>query len=421
MTEEFLHFVWRSRLFPSTLTTTLGEPVIILSPGEYNKDGGPDFFNARIRIGMTVWAGNVEIHVAASDWIRHHHQDDKAYDNIILHLVAINDQPIVSLQNRQIPTVEVKDQIPERIMKTYQQLQSMYNPIPCSNMLEPATVDLFPIWAPVLTLERIENRLGSIRQLFVYNKGDWEETFYQVMARAMGMKVNALPFELLAKSLPQKIIQRHRDELIHVEAMLFGQASLLTPDCREYYPKQLWKNYLFFKEKYQLVPLQQGIWKFLRMRPSNFPTIRISQFAAINCQPADLIEGITSQWKIADWFIYLKKKVAPYWKTHYTFAQVSAEREKSLGDASIIVLLINAIIPFMFFYGKERSMLTYCESGLAMLEELPGELNTEVFRWKQLGIESHNALETQALKQLSTAYCAQKQCLDCRIGARILR
>ncbi len=420
MTEEFLHYLWRFRLFQPELKTVTGEILTVIHPGEHNRDGGPDFFNARLRIGKTIWAGNVEIHLQASDWYRHHHEVDHAYNNVILHVVDSFDADVFGEGSQPIPVVEVKHKYPESLLCRYLNLQGTDLWIPCRNILEVADVGEFVLWAPALAVERLVERSASIRQLLYYTRWDWEGVFFQLMASALGLKVNAHAFELLAKSLPLKLLLRHRTNFFILEALLFGQAGLLKDHMKETYPKQLLQTYRFYRDKYNLEPLKRGVWKFLRMRPGNFPTIRISQLAAMIHGDKSLFEGELITRSLSDWMQSVHVTASSYWDTHYIFDKISVKQVKSLGEMSAYLLVINAVIPFLFLYGREKNLPLYLEQAVALLEEIPGEKSSLITNWKEIGMLTENALYTQALKQLKRAYCDKKRCLDCRIGARLL-
>ncbi|MFH1160462.1 MAG: DUF2851 family protein [bacterium] len=421
MTEDFIQYLWRFRLLCTDLVTVTGEKITILHPGESNRNGGPDFFNARLRIGQTTWAGNVEIHQKSSDWFRHGHDQDHAYDNVILHVVDSHDIDVTATGTKPIPVVEVRGNYPERVYKRYLHLLSSPLFIPCQNLLKEELIESYLLWVPVLAFERLEEKAMKTRQLLVFAHGNWEEAFYQSLGYAVGLRVNAQPFELLAKSLPLKLLFRHRSDRLVLEALLFGQAGLLHPVFREEYPRQLHRDFCFFNDKYCLTPLKEGMWKFLRMRPSGFPTVRISQFAGILQGRDYLFEESLLDQPMKDWMSWLEVKASDYWDTHYTFERISVRREKFLGKRSVLLIMINAVAPFLFLSEQEKNLSGNREKAIAMLEELPAEEDADINQWKLLGFPGTNAMQTQALKQLKSRYCDQKRCLECRIGAKVLR
>ncbi|MBE0646276.1 MAG: DUF2851 family protein [Bacteroidales bacterium] len=421
MSEDFLHYVWRFRLLREPLFCVTGEPVAIVQTGEYNRDGGPDFLNARIRIAGTLWAGNVEIHLNASDWFRHGHETDPAYNNVILHVVDRYDKEVIGSENQPIPCLEVGNSFPERLTATYKALLSEKRWIPCQNMLKEADPAVFKLWTPALAYERLRSKVETFRKWKNHSDQRWDELTYQVIAGAMGNKINAHPFELLARSAPLRILQRHRDQVQVLEALLFGQSGLLNSGYSDAYPKELLRTYLFYKDKYSLMPLEQGVWKFLRLRPGNFPTIRISQLADIIHRTDSFQSLLHEKLQVSDWIRILPAQASRYWDSHYTFDRESGYRIKRLGESAIFLLLINGVAPLLFMYGTEKGNPHYMERSLSLLEEIPGEKNAITSAWSPLGMPVDNALSTQALKHLKDSYCDKKRCLDCRIGARILR
>lgn len=419
--EDFLHYLWRFRLFQLPLCCVTGEPVRVIHPGEYNRDGGPDFINARIQIGGTMWAGNVEIHLRSSDWFRHGHQADPAYLNVILHVVDTFDREVIGAGNQPIPCLEVGASYASALTATYQALLMGKKWIPCQNLLEGIDPSVFRLWAPALAFERLGARTTSLRKWMNYSENRWDELAYQVVAAAMGNKINAQPFELLARSTPLKILQRYHDQVPVLESLLFGQSGLLDPSYTESYPADLFRSYLFYRDKYSLRPLEKGTWKFLRLRPGNFPTIRISQFADIIHHINSFQDILPKEFLLSDWFDILQATASDYWNSHYTFERESARKVKHLGENAICLLLINGIVPLLFLYGTEKNEPNYIERAISLLEEIPGEKNAMISAWSQLGMPSTRALFTQALKHLKTSYCDQKRCLDCRIGMRLLK
>jgi len=422
LNEDFLHYLWRFRLLEMPLFTLAGDPVTVIHPGEHNRDGGPDFLNARIQIGKTVWAGNVEIHLQSSDWYRHGHQEDPAYRNVILHVVEYFDRDIVTTGNLTVPTVEIRKNYPQSLFAKYINLQLAKRWIPCQNMLSAEIASLFSLWAPALVVDRLNAKIASHRMWLSHSENNWDELTYQVLATAIGTKINAQPFELLARSAPLKLLSKHRDQFHVLEALLFGQAGLLDPSFSGEYPKELLRTFSFYQDKYSMVPLEKGTWKFLRLRPANFPTIRISQLADIIFQNC-CFEGMLLETKnrLPDWIKLLSAKADPYWDSHYIFDRESGYQVKRLGINSIYLILINAIVPLLFLYGTEKKILKFSERALSLLEEIPGESNAMTSTWAELGIPANNSLLTQALIHLKTSYCDKRRCLECRIGTRLLR
>lgn len=418
--EKLIQYLWKSRLLYDGLKTIHGEPVIVLHPGTQNSDGGPDFFNARVCIGETTWAGNVEIHVNASDWYRHHHHHDRAYDNIILHVVYEADRTVTLPNQQPVPTMEVKDCIPVKVVETYEQILRGEHWIPCAKQLTEIDASSFKLWSAALTIERLEKKASEIRHLYLACNRNWEETCYRHLALCFGFKTNALPFELLAKSLPLRYLLSNRDDLYRLEALLFGQAGMLESTFTESYPRRLTEDYLFLREKYGLAPNNSAIWKFLRLRPANFPTIRISQFAQFILKTEGKFFAMVEEMTLEEVRNSFDVKASDYWDTHFLFDKPSVSQTKVMGQSSIQLLLINAWAIFLFFYGLEKNLPQLREKALQSLEHLHSENSADLTRWKMSGVMAENALQSQALIQLKEGYCNKFRCLECRLGGQIL-
>lgn len=422
MQEKFLHFLWRFRRFSQkNLTTSQGESLVIEKIGAYNHHAGPDFNNARIRIGDTLWAGNVEMHLKASDWNVHQHQKDKAYDNVILHVVLEEDEPIYRTDGERIPCLELKSKIPSKLSRTYLKIWNSTHWIPCESYFNNVSELNRTIWLDRLLVERLEYKTQAIHKELEQQKYDWENVFYQFLARNFGVKVNTEPFELLAKSLPLNIIQKHKDSLFQIEALLFGQSGLLDGIFQDEYPQKLQKEYQFLQKKYGLIALKKESWKFLRMRPPNFPTVRIAQLAILLFQSNHLFSKMLTANNGTEIENILEVQLSNYWQTHYIFDKESIKRKKSLGTNAINLITINTIVPFLFLYGKIKKIDNYTERAIRILEELPAEKNNIMKGWDKLNLSPFSAYDSQALLHLKTKYCDAKKCLDCNIGNLILR
>jgi hypothetical protein len=421
--EDFLHYVWKFKLFDNKqLTTTTGDALEVFSAGLHNTDSGPDFHNARVKIGDTIWAGNVEIHLSSSDWKKHNHTTDNAYANVILHVVYRDDEPLILPDGRHVPTLELKDRIPAELYNRYHTLvfgnQSI---IPCEASIK--TVDDFTLrtWFTRVLIERLEKRAETGSITLQTNRGDWEETFYQSLAANFGFKINATPFELLARSLPQYILAKHKNPL-QVEALIFGQAGFLNGDFEDAYPQSLKKDYDFLRKKFSLTPIENHLWKFMRLRPQNFPTIRLAQFAALIVNSNHLLSKVLDTRDIAGLRdLFTNIKVDPYWEDHFRFDKPSKPSSKNLGAASIDILLLNTVVLFLFSYGKHHGQQHFIDRALKILENLPGEQNNIVADFDSLGIKANSAFESQALLELKNYYCNYKKCLQCSVGNKILK
>ena len=348
--EEFLHFLWQWKRFDlSHLKTTEGEKIEIISIGEHNHHAGPDFTNAKIRIGTTLWAGNVEIHVYASDWIQHQHQNDNAYNNVILHVVLKEDQKICRPNGTDIPCLELKNRIPAKLVKNYKRLIHDSAYLPCRDLLGKVPQLTKTLWLDRLMVEKLESKTNWINHLLERNKNHWEETFYQILARNFGLKVNAQPFEILAQIMPLGVLSKYKNSLFQIEALLFGQSGLLDKDFKEEYPNKLKTEFQFLRKKYQLQPMKAEAWKFMRMRPANFPTIRIAQWASLIYQSAHLLSKVLAAQNVKEIENMFEVKLSNYWQDHYVFDKISPKKVKTLGKGTIHLLIINTIAPFFVF------------------------------------------------------------------------
>lgn len=422
MQEDLLHYVWRTRRFEfQNLLTTEGDVVEILAPGVHNTHAGPDFFDARVRIGDTLWAGNVEMHLVASEWETHRHSEDRAYDNVVLHVVWEEDLPVLRNSGERIPCVELKKRIPAATIKTYRELLHNEHWIPCQHHFHRVPDITRQLWLDRLMVERLEAKTAFITESLERTQQHWEETFYQILARNFGLKVNAEPFETLARSLPLNLLSKHKNNLLQLEALLFGQAGLLEGVFEDDYPQRLQKEYVFLQHKYSLQPIAGSTWKFLRMRPANFPSLRIAQFATLIHQSAHLFSKILVAQNVEEIENMFEVRLSNYWQTHYVFDKASAKRAKTLGQTAIHLLVINTIAPFLFVYGKLKAEPALCDRALNLLESVPPESNSIIENWQRLGMEPVSAGQTQALLQLKNGYCDKRQCLRCAVGNEVMR
>ncbi len=421
--EDFLYYIWQHRLLQSHLLKLItGEEIEILHPGHRNFESGPDFFNARLRIGGIVWAGNVEIHTKASDWYRHHHTGDLSYDNIILHAVEISDTEILRLDGSAMPTLVMQGKYPAHYLEHYYNLMQGASPfVSCSRQLtEVPLLDRSLVLDRLLT-ERLESRFEDLHKIHLLQEKRWPDSLYHLLARSFGFKVNAGPFEVLAKAVPYPLIARHRHKAEDLEALLFGQAGLLPVQSPEAYPERLKRQYRFFKNKYLLKPMSPHVWKFGGLRPANFPTLRISQFAMLHAGQDFLLDRIITAGEINDLAEILDVAASDYWYQHYRFGLPSDSYAKRIGKEAILTLIINAVIPFLFFYGRQQGLAFLCEKSLYWMEKCRPESNRIIRGWQDSGWEACNAGETQALLHLKKNYCDYKKCVNCGIGQYLLR
>lgn len=425
MTESFLHYVWQFQYFDKhELTTTNGEHVSIFNPGYRNPHAGPDFFNARVKIENMEWIGSVEIHIYASGWIDHKHDSDASYDNVVLHVVWSDDKIVSRSDGSTLPTLELKNRVNEYLLLHYRRLMYTPEPIPCSNkLLEVKPVTILSMLDKVL-IERLETKASAILRMFERNSNDWEETCYQMLTRNFGFKVNNDPFHQLSLAIPYKTLLKHSDKLHQVEALLFGQAGFLEENENEdEYFNILKREYKFLSQKYTLTTkrLNKVQWRFMRMRPANFPTIRIAQLASLIHKGRKFFGTIIELREGKELFEFFSVRQSDYWLHHYHFFKEFKKEIDTLGDESINNLIINTAVPLMVAYGKASDSETYVERALVILQHLSAESNGITKRWKQLGLSVKNAFDSQAMTGLYNNFCLKRRCLDCNIGTSLVK
>jgi hypothetical protein len=424
MKEEFLHYLWKYSLYDSDkLIDNEGNRITVVHPGEYNRDSGPDFFNARIKIAGTVWAGNVEIHTKSSCFDSHGHNHDPSFDNLILHVVAERDKPVFNSRGEEILTVRLS--FSPDIYDNYVEL--LNNPFVIACQSDIKSLDNFFIlhWLNALVIERLQEKSQQIVKIFTETRNDWEETFYRLLARYFGFRVNTEPFEMLASALPFKIIRKHSDNRFQVEALLFGTAGLLDEGLfrealNDDYYTGLIREYKILSAKYSLHPLHGWIWKFARLRPANFPTIRISQLAEMLTVTGGLFSKVLEADDIKQLKELFEVTASEYWDDHYVFGKKSRSCAKATGSQATDIFLINVVIPVMFVYGRYIDKRELCEKAVFLLEDISPEENSIVGEWHSAGVMAESAFYSQALVHLRNNYCKKRKCLDCRIGARLI-
>ncbi|HLP04701.1 MAG TPA: DUF2851 family protein [Paludibacter sp.] len=419
MKESILHYVWQHKLFSvQQLYTTDGEAVEVIDTGLYNTDAGPDFFNSKIRIGNTVWAGNVEIHTFSSDWKKHNHHTNQVYDSVILHVVKTADGEVFRLDGEKIPQLELV--FPESIGLEYERLMKEQKWVACADRISLVPPVFIQSWKNALLTERLEQKMEAIVQLLSENSMHWEEAFYITLARNFGFGTNSQAFAMLAKSLPLQVLGKHKDQLFQIEALLFGQAGLLMEKPDDEYSQKLKKEYEFLRSKYSLAPMKDSEWKLLRLRPDNFPHVRIAQFAGLIHSSSKLFSKILEKPEIDCLRKLFTCEPSTYWTSHYLFSSQSNPKPKKLGQQSINGILINTVVPFLFCYADLKSDQDLKDKALGLLEEIPPERNSVISGWNDLGVISKTAYDSQALLQLKKQYCDEKKCLRCRIGHKVL-
>lgn len=419
MKEKLLQYIWQFQYFnKQQLSLTNNEPLQIIQPGKSNDNQGPDFLDAKIKLGETVWAGNIELHIKSSDWNLHKHSTDKNYNNIILHVVWVHDKKIIDNGGNELATLEINSRVSKILMHTYQGLLDTYTFIPCEKQSYEITELKLIAWKTRLVAERLERKTALVYKFLKENQFHWEESLWWLIAKNFGNKVNGEVFEKLARSIPLNILAKHRTHPHQVEALLFGQGGLLEGPFNEKYPSMLQKDYTFFKKKYGL--REAGRLFFLRMRPANFPTLRLAQLAALIQKSHHLfstIIGIDSVSEVKD---LLNVSITGYWDDHFRFDEKGAFRKKKIGEQMIASIIINTIVPIVFAYGLFHDEQKYKDKAIRWLEKISAENNFITRGFKRLHFSNKNSFDSQAFIQLKQEYCDNKRCLECAIGNSIL-
>lgn len=422
MREDFLQYVWQSKLIASkNIFSTDNEPVIIKNQGRHNFNSGPDFLNAKIKIGKQLWAGNVEIHVKSSDWYVHHHETDTNYDSVILHVVWENDAQIFRKDNSVIPTLVLKEYISSSVLHNFKQLflrpQGWIN---CEKHISNTNKFLRDNWLERLFIERLEQKSVLILELLKASNNDWEAVLFTLLAKNFGLKVNGEAFLNLAKSIDFSIVRKIRHDQKDFEALLFGQAKILDDDIDDNYFLELKSIYEYQKIKFRLQSNHNKQIQFFRLRPNNFPTIRLAQLAALYHKHQNLFSKIIEINNADEMYELFAITTTSFWQTHYTFTSVSTvKRNRNLSKSFIDLVIINTIIPLQFIYQKYIGKLE-AEKSIHFMSQIKPESNSIIDRFKSLKISSNNAYKTQALLQLKNEYCVKNRCLQCEIGNALL-
>lgn len=428
--EQLLHYVWKHKLFPlHSLETEDRQSIEVIDPGLHNHDAGPDFFNAKVRIGDTLWVGNVEIHDKASDWYLHGHDKDARYDNVILHVCGLIDAKARNSQGDSLQQLQLN--VPDNVAQHYQELLSTDQYPPCYQIIPSLTRLTVHAWMSALQTERLAQKTEAIAERVRQCNGDWENGYFVTLSRNFGFGINGEAFETWAKSIPLHAVDHHRDDLFQIEAIFLGQAGLLDlrtiPEryqqaaLNDGYFSKLRNEYLYLAHKFSLTPMDSNLWRFLRLRPQNFPHIRISQLANLYYQRQAGLSQILGAPTVKEAKQALVTSVTPYWETHYTFGSESIRNEKHISPFSLNLLLINTVIPILFAYGRYRGEEKYCDRAFQFLEDLRPENNHIVRMWQECGLVVENAGDSQALIQLKKEYCDKKVCLRCRFGYEYLK
>ncbi len=417
MTERLLQYIWQLQYYNrNNLVTVEGESLSIFYPGICNTNQGPDFLDAKIKVGNTLWAGSIELHILSSDWNNHHHSSDKNYHNVILHVVWQNDTDL----QLAFPVLELESRVSKILLTRFDELMNAKSFIACDSMISNVKEVVWIAWKERLLIERLQKKTITILDWLDQNNYHWEEIFWWLIARNFGITVNSDAFEKLARSLPLTILAKHKSQIHQAEAMLFGQAGLLENDFSEDYPKMLQKEYRFYKKKYGLVPIKIPL-HFLRMRPFNFPTVRLAQLAMLVHNSIQLFSIVKETNLLAEVKERLNVTANDYWHYHYTFEEPTVFREKRLGKQMIDSIIINTIVPILFAYGHHHKENRYKEKALLWLEQTSDERNNITGRFKLLGVQSIRAYDSQSLIQLKNEYCDKRRCLECAVGNSLVR
>lgn len=428
--EALLHYVWKHKLFPlKELLSQDGQVVEVIDPGLHNRDAGPDFFNSKVKIGGTLWAGNVEIHDKASDWFLHGHDRDVRYDNVVLHVCSVLDAQAVNTKGEAL--CQVRLEVPPNVQAHYTELSQEDLYPPCHRIIPSLSTLMIHSWMSALQVERLERKMRDIRQRVERCDGSWEAAYFVTLARNFGFGINGDVFEQWALHVPLQAVGHHRDNLFQIEAMFMGQAGLLDINTvpgpyraeaiSEGYFQKMQGEYAYLARKFSLKPINANLWRFLRLRPQNFPHIRISQLANLYYRRMADLGQLLEATDVESARNVLSTQVTPYWETHYTFGSTSVRNEKNLSVFSLNLLIVNTVVPMLFAYGRHKQDDRLCERAFAFLEGLKAENNHIVRMWSQCGLLVKNAGDSQALIQLKTAYCDRKECLRCRIGYEYLK
>jgi hypothetical protein len=421
MKENLLHFIWKLKLFSTPkLKTYANEAVEIISVGIENLNAGPDFLNAKISINQQLWAGNVEIHLKSSDWYTHHHENDEKYDSVILHVVWEHDVEVFRKTNEPMATLELKNYISQDVLKNYQKLFSKNKKwINCENHISFISSFVLNNWIERLYFERLDQKSEFIKQVFSETKNNWEATLFRLLTKNFGLKINGDAFFNIASSIDFSIIRKVSANKEQFEALYFGQAGLLYDNCESVYFEKLKNEYEYLKLKFKLTPISKGQVQFFRLRPNNFPTIRISQLVNLYHKHQNLFSKLIETDALEDFYELFSVTTSTFWETHYTFSKESKKSTKKVTKQFVDLLLINTIIPIKFLYLKSLGKSDF-SSLLILIQQIKPEKNSIISHFELLKIKSNNALKSQALLQLKNGYCNKQLCLQCAIGKEVL-
>ena len=418
--EQLLHYVWKHKIFPlKELKTTTGQQVEVIDTGLANTDAGPDFFNAKLKLDGVLWIGNIEIHERSSDWFKHGHHADAGYNSVILHIASEIDTEISRSNGERIPQIQLI--CPEAVRTNYKELLETDSYPPCYRIIPSLPPFTAHSWMTALQMERFEQKATLLNERLKRCQGNWEDAFFITLARNFGFGLNGDAFETWAHRLPFRAVDKHRNDLFQIEAIFFGQAGILEDSDGDGYYLRLKKEYTYLQHKFGLIPMDASLWRFLRLRPANFPHIRIAQLACLYHRAYGLLSRIMETETLQGVRDILKGGTSEYWLTHYTFGGSSPSRPKTLSNTSLDLLIINTVVTFLYAYGLHKGNRVLCARAGSFLEELKAENNYITRMWEQCGMKASNAADSQALIQLKKEYCDKKKCLYCRIVYEYLK
>lgn len=418
--EQLLHYVWKHKIFPlKELKTTTGQQVEVIDTGLANTDAGPDFFNAKLKLDGVLWIGNIEIHERSSDWFKHGHHADAGYNSVILHIASEIDTEISRSNGERIPQIQLI--CPEAVRTNYKELLETDSYPPCYRIIPSLPPFTAHSWMTALQMERFEQKATLLNERLKRCQGNWEDAFFITLARNFGFGLNGDAFETWAHRLPFRAVDKHRNDLFQIEAIFFGQAGILEDSDGDGYYLRLKKEYTYLQHKFGLIPMDASLWRFLRLRPANFPHIRIAQLACLYHRAYGLLSRIMETETLQGVRDILKGGTSEYWLTHYTFGGSSPSRPKTLSNTSLDLLIINTVVTFLYAYGLHKGNRVLCARAGSFLEELKAENNYITRMWERCGMKASNAADSQALIQLKKEYCDKKKCLYCRIGYEYLK
>ncbi len=417
ITERLLQFIWQFQYFNTAqLTTVEGETLQIVYPGIYNTNQGPDFLQAKTKTGTTAWAGNIELHVQSSHWNDHKHSNDKNYNNIILHVVWINDVEL----NLPFPVLELQSRVSHFLLNRYNQMLGAVRFIPCEKSIHLVGPLIWKSWKDRLLAERLQQKALIVLDHLTTNNNHWEETFWWMLAHNFGIKVNSSAFEKVARSLSISILAKHKNQIHQLEALLFGQAGLLDKNFEDSYAVMLKKEYLFYKAKYKLQPVQEPLF-FLRMRPANFPSVRLAQLAMLIHKSHNLFSLIKESKGLNEVKNLLNVTANDYWHYRYVFDGPAVYKEKNTGKQMVDNIIINTVVPVLFAWGLYNKEAACKAKALEWMEQIAPEKNSITNAFTSLQVENKNAFDSQALLRLKNDYCDKKRCLECAVGNTLLK